>query len=268
MVNIPTKIEQPFTKETVLSINDRRIQGALDRHSIGNLNAGSGQNRTSAPQRRNDAPIPQPWSGYAPVRPPAPQPAMKAPSEMAVPRLQNEAQKGQKVTVVPPGMRPKIRVGMGWNLRNPECDVDVSAFLLRNGKVPADAWFVFYGQTASPDASTVFSANASPDRESISIDFSRLSPSIDRIAFILTINEAMSKGLDFSMIKDAYIRITDDNTNQTLVSYKLDAYYANVISMTIGELYLYNGAWKFNAVGNGVGKDLAGMCRQYGVQVE
>lgn len=268
MVNIPTKNEQPFTKETVLSISHGKIQGALDRQNIGSLNGSSGQSANPAPRYRNDVPNRQPWPGCPPVNPPAPQPTAKAPSEMIVPRLQNEAQKGQKVTIIPAGMRPKIRVGMGWNLRNPECDVDVSAFLLKNGKVPTDAWFVFYGQESSPDGSTVFSANSSPDRESISIDFSRLSPSIDRIAFILTINEAAARRLNFSMIKDAYIRITDARTNQTLVSYKIDAYYANVISMTIGELYLYNGAWKFNAVGNGVGKDLAGMCRQYGVQVE
>ena len=70
------------------------------------------------------------------------------------------------------------------------------------------------------------------------------------------------------MIKDAYIRILDPASNQELVSYKIDEYYANVTSMTIGELYMHNGAWKFNAVGNGVGKDLAGLCQQYGVQVE
>jgi tellurium resistance protein TerD len=37
--------------------------------------------------------------------------------------------------------------------------------------------------------------------------------------------------------------------------------------MMIGELYLHNGAWKFNAIGNGVAKDLAGLCSLYGVQV-
>jgi tellurium resistance protein TerD len=47
----------------------------------------------------------------------------------------------------------------------------------------------------------------------------------------------------------------------------MDEYYTNVTSMMIGELYLHNGAWKFNAIGNGVAKDLAGLCGLYGVQV-
>lgn len=52
-----------------------------------------------------------------------------------------------------------------------------------------------------------------------------------------------------------------------LVSFKMDEYYTNVTSMMIGELYLHNGAWKFNAIGNGMAKDLAGLCGLYGVQV-
>ena len=47
----------------------------------------------------------------------------------------------------------------------------------------------------------------------------------------------------------------------------MDEYYENVTSMMIGEVYLHNGNWKFNAVGNGVSKDLAGLCRLYGVQI-
>ena len=47
----------------------------------------------------------------------------------------------------------------------------------------------------------------------------------------------------------------------------MDEYYSNVTSMMIGELYQHNGAWKFTAIGNGVAKDLAGLCEYYGVQV-
>ena len=68
------------------------------------------------------------------------------------------------------------------------------------------------------------------------------------------------------MLKDAYVRIMD-KSGKELVSFLMTEYYNNVISMMIGELYQHNGAWKFNAVGNGVAKDLAGLCALYGVQV-
>ena len=68
------------------------------------------------------------------------------------------------------------------------------------------------------------------------------------------------------MLKDAYVRIIENSTNAELVSFKMSEYYSNVTSMTIGELYLHKGIWKFNAVGNGVARDLAGLCELYGVE--
>lgn len=58
-----------------------------------------------------------------------------------------------------------------------------------------------------------------------------------------------------------------DQSGKELVSFLITEYYNNIISMMIGELYLHNGTWKFNAVGNGVVKDLAGLCELYGVEV-
>ena len=100
----------------------------------------------------------------------------------------------------------------------------------------------------------------------ISIDFVKLNPAVSKIVFVLTINEALEKHLNFSMIKDAYIQITDAS-NTELVSFKMDEYYSNVTSMMIGEIYQHNGIWKFNAIGNGVSRDLTGLCELYGVQV-
>ncbi len=150
---------------------------------------------------------------------------------------------------------------------NAQCDVDVSAFLLgADGKVIGDSWFVFYGQASSPDKSCQFKTSQSLDRETITIDFQKLNADVKKIVFVLTINEAFAKRLHFGMIKDAYIRILDAHGKEC-VSFQMTEYYSNVISMMIGEVYLYNGSWKFNAVGNGVAKDLAGLCALYGVEV-
>lgn len=139
--------------------------------------------------------------------------------------------------------------------------MDVSAFLLNNtGKVIGDSWFVFYGQETSPDGSTAFGAGQEENHEIISVDFNRLNPAVSRIVFVLTINEALEKHLNFSMLRDAYIKITDTSDTE-LVSFKMDEYYSNVTSMMIGEVYRHNGIWKFNAIGNGVTRDLAGLCR-------
>ena len=220
MVDIPMRSSAPVTRQTVLSINERKVEGAKTTRTITSINHTSSQ----------------------------------AVSNASTP-LENS------------GKLTSIKACLGWNVKNPACDVDVSAFLLgSSGKVIGDSWFVFYGQTESPDHSTVFHADGGADREIISVDFTRLDPSVARIVFVLTINEAFEKNLNFGMLEDAYIRIMDPAGTE-LVSFKMDEYYTNVTSMMIGELYLHNGAWKFNAIGNGVAKDLAGLCSLYGVQV-
>ena len=83
--------------------------------------------------------------------------------------------------------------------------------------------------------------------------------------FVLTINEAFTRRLNFSMVSDAYIRLLDPETDREILSFLLTDYYANVTSMMLGEVYLYNDTWKFNAIGNGVAGDLAGLCELYGV---
>jgi len=191
-----------------------------------------------------------------------------APIQKPIPQLLKPIQKGQKVTLGVGLPLTALKVCFGWNSTNAECDVDVSAFMLgADGRVIGDEWFVFYGQTNSPDNSTIFRMDNGADREIIDINLQTLNPTVKKIVFVLTINEALEKRLHFGMMKDAYVRILDPHTNSELVSFKMTDYYSNVISMMIGEVYQHNGTWKFNAVGNGVAKDLMGLCELYGVQV-
>lgn len=205
--------------------------------------------------------------GYGSPQRSAPPVRPTVPVAHPVPTLLHPIQKGQKAPLKPDGSISRIRACFGWTALNGECDVDVSAFLLNtSGKVIGESWFVFYGQTESPDGSTLFTKVNGTDLELISVDFSRLDPEVSRIVFVLTINEALEKHLNFSMLKDAYVRIIENSTNAELVSFKMSEYYSNVTSMMIGELYLHKGIWKFNAVGNGVARDLAGLCELYGVE--
>ena len=191
-----------------------------------------------------------------------------APIQKPIPQLLKPIQKGQKVTLGVGIPLTALKVCFGWNSTNAACDVDVSAFMLgMDGRVIGDEWFVFYGQTNSPDNSTIFRMDNGADREIIDINLQTLNPTVKKIVFVLTINEALEKRLHFGMMKDAYVRILDPHTNSELVSFKMTDYYSNVISMMIGEVYQHNGTWKFNAVGNGVAKDLMGLCELYGVQV-
>lgn len=190
----------------------------------------------------------------------------RAPITHIIPTLYNKVQKGQKAALSTSSV-DAVNACFGWNITDSRCDVDVSAFLLgADGKIIGDSWFVFYGQTSSPDQSTEFMEDGTTDRERIKINLKMLNPNVKKIVFVLTINEALQNHLNFGMIKDAYIRIMDQS-NKELVSFMMTEYYTNVISMMIGEIYQHNGMWKFSAIGNGVARDLAGLCELYGVQV-
>lgn len=240
MVNIPQVVTKPLDKNNLASLNKKRT-APISKENVFILNAR-----------------------------PQPQPAPPRLPDMVMPRLVNPLRKGQKTSLDPQnrGLR-MLKACFGWNIIDARCDMDASAFLTAaTGKVPGDDWFVFYGQEVSPDNSVRFMEDPSgKDREIITVNLQSLNSSIQKIVFVLTINEAFENHLNFSMIKDAYVRILDGVTDQELVSYKLEEYYANVTSMTIGELYLHNGQWKFNPVGNGVNRDLAGQCAMYGVEI-
>ena len=187
---------------------------------------------------------------------------------ITLPSLTKRVSKGQKVPLNLSSK--KIKVNFGWNVKNPACDVDVSAFLLAgSGKVVGDDYFVFYGQESSPEKSVLFkNVETANVLEVFDIDTAVLNPAVAKIVFVMTINDALENSLNFSMLKDAYIQIADPLNNTELASFLVEEYYNNINSMMMGEIYLHNGAWKFNAIGNGVNKDLAGLCEFYGVAVE
>ena len=162
-------------------------------------------------------------------------------------------------------------VGLGWDPNRYDggfdFDLDASAFLLgADGKVLSDDWFVFYGQPESPDGAVRIGAQGDGDRQVLTVDLDRLSPQIQRIVFVMTINEALENHLNFGMIDDAWLRVLDA-AGRELVSYDPAELYDNITSMTLGELYLRNGEWRFNPVGNGMDCDLAGQCAVYGVNI-
>lgn len=182
MIQVPIKTEEPLNKQTVLSINQKRVQRPKTRQTIHSVNTDRGSGS-----------VPSNSAAYKPV-----------------PALMHPMRKGQKISLESNGTLSKIRACLGWNVTNNSCDVDVSAFLLNaGGRVLGDDWFVFYGQKLSPDGSTAFSADSGMDRETISIDFHKLNGEVQKIVFVLTIHEALEKRLNFSMLKDAYVRIID-----------------------------------------------------------
>lgn len=88
------------------------------------------------------------------------------------------------------------------------------------------------------------------DNEVITVDFSRLNPNTNYVAFFIN----SFRGQDFKDIPFASIRIyegTPTRVNEVFAKYDIanDATFAGSVSMVLGVFYKRNGEWKFNAIG-------------------
>lgn len=177
-------------------------------------------------------------------------------------------QRGQKIKLCNINSGSKLKFCFGWDIKNPECDLDGSAFMLdgRN-KVISEDWFIFYGNPKSPDNSLHYKVYDNGHGAEINIDTSRIKADVQKIVMSVTIYEAFERNLNFGMIKNVYVSISESSKNIEIAHFDITECFSSITALVIGELYRYNNEWKFNAVGSGVRKDLAGFCGMYGVDI-
>ncbi|MCJ7856611.1 TerD family protein [Lachnospiraceae bacterium NSJ-143] len=188
-------------------------------------------------------------------------------------------QKGQKVSLTKgnPGLK-KIMIGLGWDVNQfdggADFDLDAAAFLVgENGKVHTSEDFVFYGNLKHKSGSVEhmgdnLTGEGEGDDEQIEVDLGKVPEDIARIVFTCTIYEADVRRQNFGQVSNAFIRVVDESNGQELIRYDLGEDFSIETAVVVGEIYRYNGEWKFNAVGSGFQGGLAALCNNYGVEVE
>jgi len=173
-----------------------------------------------------------------------------------------------------PGMT-KVLVGLGWDARSTDgqdFDLDASAFLLKaDGKVRADSDFIFYNQLKSVDGSVEHTGDnrtgeGDGDDEAIKVDLSKVPAEIDKIAFTVTIHEAEARRQSFGQVRNAFIRIVNQDTNVEVARYDLAEDASTETAMIFAELYRNGAEWKFRAVGQGFAGGLKPLAESYGLK--
>ena len=170
--------------------------------------------------------------------------------------------KGQKVSLTKgnPGLK-KIMVGLGWDVNQfdtgADFDLDTSAFLAgANGKCPTEKEFIFYGNLEHASGAVKhmgdnLTGEGDGDDEQIVIDLNSVPAEYDKIVLAVNIYKAYDRRQNFGLIKNAFIRLVDARNNNEMCIYNLTEDYSGMTAMLFGEVYRYNGEWKFNAVGQG-----------------
>ena len=186
--------------------------------------------------------------------------------------------KGQKVDLTKGNPSLKhILIGLGWDTNRYDggydFDLDAAAFLLgSNGLVPRDADFVFYGNLKHDSGAVEhmgdnLTGDGEGDDEEIRIDLTKVPANIERIAFTCTIYDADVRRQNFGQVSNAFIRVVDETTGREILRYDLGEEFSIETAIVVGEIYRYNGEWKFNAIGSGFAGGLHALCLNYGVNV-
>ncbi len=174
----------------------------------------------------------------------------------------------------PIGGSQRILIALSWK---PQAvagmDVDASAFMLKaDGKVRSDTDLIFYNQPRSSDGALEAlrdgSAAGGSGESVFAVDFGRLDPVIERVAFTVTIHDGQSRRQNFGQLRSARCRVVDAGSRAEITRFDLDLAGFDETAMIFGEVYLRNGAWKFRAVGQGYKGGLGPLATSFGVSVD
>jgi tellurium resistance protein TerD len=174
-----------------------------------------------------------------------------------------------------PGLTAVI-VGLGWDVRSTtgaDFDLDASAILLNAaGKVLSDKHFVFFNNLTSPDGSVEHTGDnltgkGDGDDEAIKVNLAAVPVEVDRIVFPVSIYDADTRRQSFGQVTNAFIRVVNAAGEREIARYDLTEDASTETAMLFGELYRNGPDWKFRAVGQGYASGLAGIARDFGVNV-
>jgi tellurium resistance protein TerD len=83
----------------------------------------------------------------------------------------------------------------------------------------------------------------------------------------VSIYDADVRSQNFGQVQNAYIRIVNEVDNAEIARFDLSEDASTETAMVFGEVYRHGSDWKFRAVGQGYASGLAGIARDYGVNV-
>lgn len=178
-------------------------------------------------------------------------------------------QKGQKVDLRKSdgSALRRVMVGLGWDeVKKPgglfgglfsftqDIDCDATAFLCVGGKLRGLDDIVYFGNLKHKSGCVRHMGDnltgaGEGDDEQIYVELSSLPSQYDKVIFVVNIYKARERHQHFGMIRNAFIRICDDETHNELCKYNLSENYDDMTAMIFGEIYLRNGQWRFNAIG-------------------
>lgn len=180
--------------------------------------------------------------------------------------------KGQKIDLSKKdgSQLTNILVGLGWQQvqqsggflgilgRKAEVDIDTSVIMTgSDGKIVTNDDVIYFNHKDHPSGCVHHCGDnlvggrmdGMDDSEQIQVNLTLVPRQIERLVFVVNIFDCVKRNQHFGMVRDAYIRIVDNDKKETIASYNLTEDYSGMTSLIVGEIYRREGNWKFNAIG-------------------
>lgn len=171
----------------------------------------------------------------------------------------------------------KMRIGAGWELRLLEeknVDLDLSVFMLdRNDKTREDGDFVFYNNPTAYEGGIKHTGDSRSgagegDDETMIIDLNSIPFDVLKVMFVLSIYDEEAEGLNFSLVRDVFLRLVNDDDQNELCRFifnddELVGGNASYVACLIRE----GPKWVFEGQGKFVNGGLAEIASGYDIIV-
>ncbi|MGK7896617.1 MAG: TerD family protein [Xenococcus sp. (in: cyanobacteria)] len=179
-------------------------------------------------------------------------------------------EKGQRVSLTKndPGLN-ELMCGLGWDVIPPsrgrffgkaqkDYDLDSSVICLdEHGKLADFKDIVCFSNLKHSSGAIIHYGDnltglGDGDDEVITIHLAQVPDRIYRLVFVVNIYKCLEREHDFSIVKNAFVRLVNMAAHQEMVRYNLSGEpYKGMTGMKLAEVYRHNGEWKFAALGNG-----------------
>ncbi len=157
------------------------------------------------------------------------------------------------------------------NKGHDDFDLDVSVFMVGANDKTLEKDFIFYENTKSTCGGIVIKADHNTSLkeaydECIQLNLNLIPAHIEKLAFTVTIYEAVERNQNFAGLSDGYIRIIAADSNEEILNYKFNDNLSIETAMVVAEIYRYKDQWKINCIGSGFRGGLEALCENYGIE--
>lgn len=167
-----------------------------------------------------------------------------------------------------------VRISLIWDpvVQGTDVDIDLSAFLLHNGRIQSANDVIYFKTpkngpassfiTHSDDSRTGAEAMGDDEDEWIQVNLDRVPADVTSIVFVANIYNYQQNNQTFGVVR-SLSRITDSSTGKKLADFSLSNDYSTDSAIILGAVEKQNGSWVFNTIGEGLMADLNGLLGRF-----